>query len=68
MIVFQVSLNFDPVTEILKIRYQLYTLRNKVIILKNKQVIMNIFAPPFLNYFSLSLNRKKLVIMRAMKK
>ena len=34
MIVFQVSLNSDPVKEILKIRRQIYSLMKKVIILK----------------------------------
>ena len=34
MIVFQVSLNFDPAEEILKIRCQIYILISKVIILK----------------------------------
>ena len=29
---------------------------------------MKSFAPPFFNHFSLSLNRKKRVVMRAMRK
>ena len=38
MIVFQVSLNFDPVKEILKIQSQIYILMKKVIILKKMQM------------------------------
>ena len=38
MIVFQVSLNFDPVKEILKIQSQIYILMKKVIILKKLQM------------------------------
>ena len=34
MIVFQVLLNFDPVKEVLKMRYQIYILMKKVIILE----------------------------------
>ena len=68
IIVFQVSLKFDPATKTLKIRYELYTLRKKVIILRKIQVIINIFAPPFFSHFCLSLNRKKRVVMKAMKK
>ena len=59
MIVFQVSLNFDPVKEILKIRCQIYMLMKKVIILWKIQVTMNILPPSFFKHFCLSLNRKK---------
>ena len=45
MIVFQVSLNFDPVKEILKIRCHIYILLKKVTILSKTQVKMNSFAP-----------------------
>ena len=38
MIFFQVSLNFDAVKEILKIRCQIYILMKKVIILSKMQV------------------------------
>ena len=57
MIVFQVSLNFHPVKEILKIRFII--LMEKVIILKKIHVTIKSFAPPFFNHFSLSLNSKK---------
>ena len=42
----------------------------KVIILKKIQVTLKSFAPPFFNYFSLSINRKKLkvMLMRAIRK
>ena len=40
----------------------------KVIILKKIQVTVKTFTPPFLNHFSLSLNRKRHVVMRNMKK
>ena len=40
----------------------------KVIILKKIQVPMKTYVPPFFNYFSLSLNRKKRVVMTAMSK
>ena len=40
----------------------------KVIILKKIQVAMNTFSPPFFSHFSLILNRKKCVVMRAMRK
>ena len=40
MIVFQVSLNFDPVKEILKIRCHIYILMKKVIILREIHVTM----------------------------
>ena len=36
----------------------------RVIILKKIQVTMKTFIPPFFNHFSLSLNRKKRVVMR----
>ena len=47
MILFQVSLNFDPVKEILKLQCDIYILMNKVIILRKIQVTMKTFAPPF---------------------
>ena len=62
------SLNFDSVKEILKILCQIYVLMKKVIILRKIQVTMKTFAPPFFNHFSLSLNRKKRVVMRVMRK
>ena len=40
MIVFQVSLNFDPVKEILKIQCHIYILMKKVIILREIHVTM----------------------------
>ena len=40
----------------------------KVIILKKIEVAMKTFAPLFLNNFSLNLNRKKRLVMRAMRK
>ena len=40
----------------------------KVIILKKIQVTLKTFAPTFFSHFSLSLNRKKRVVMRAMRK
>ena len=40
----------------------------KVIILRKIQVKMKIFAPRFFNHFSLSLNEKKHVVMRAVRK
>ena len=40
----------------------------KVIILKKIQVTMKTFATPFFNHFSLSLSRKKYVVMRTMRK
>ena len=40
----------------------------KVIILKKIRVTMKSFAPPSFNHFSPSLNRKKRVVMRAMRK
>ena len=47
MIVFQFSLNFDPVKEVLKIPYDIYILMKKVIILREIHVTMMSFAPPF---------------------
>ena len=44
----------------------LYLIR-KVTILKKIQVRMKTFIPPFSNHFSLSLNRKKCLVMRAMR-
>ena len=46
MIVFQVSLNFDPVKKILKMRYHFYILMKKVVILRRKLVKMKSFAQP----------------------
>ena len=40
----------------------------KVNILRKIHVTLKSFAPSFFNYFSLSLNRKKHVVMRALKK
>ena len=45
MIVFQV-LNFDPVTEILKIRCHIYILMKTVTILRKIHVKMKSFTPP----------------------
>ena len=67
MIVFQDSLNFDPAKEILKIRCQIYNLMKKVIILRKIQVAIKTFALRFFNHFSLRLNRKQHVVMRAMR-
>ena len=39
-----------------------------VIILRKIQVTIKAFTLPFFNHISLSLNRKKLVLMRAMRK
>ena len=41
---------------------------NKVIILRKIQAKMKTFNSAFINHFSLSLNREKRVVMRAMKK
>ena len=47
MTVFQVSLNFDPVQEILKImRCHIYILMKEVIILKKIHVTMKSVVPP----------------------
>ena len=51
MIVFQVSLNFDPAKEILKIRFQIYILMKKVIILRKIHAEMKTFTPPLFNQF-----------------
>ena len=59
MVAFQVSLNFDPVRVILKIRCLIYVLMKKVIILRKIHVTIKSFAAPFSNHFSLSLNGKK---------
>ena len=67
-IFFQVSLNFDPAKEILKIQCQISVLIKKVIILRKIQATKRTFAPPFFNYFSLSLNSKKRMVMRVMRK
>ena len=40
----------------------------KMIILKKMQVAMKAFGPPFFNHFNLSVNRKKCLVMRAMRK
>ena len=39
----------------------------KVIILKKIKLAMKIFAPTFFNHFSLSLNGRKCLIMRAIR-
>ena len=39
-----------------------------LIILRKIQAVMKVFTIPFFNLFSLSLNRKKRVIMKAMRK
>ena len=68
MIALPVLLNFGLVREILKIRCQIYVLIKRVIIPSKIQVTINIFAAPFSQKFSLSLNRRKVVIMRTMGK
>ena len=65
LFVFQVSINFDPVEEILKRQCQIYILMEKVIVLMNIHMTMKSFDPPFFNHFRLSLDRKKRVVMRA---
>ena len=50
---FQISVNFDLVKEILKIRCQISILKKKVIILRKIQVTMKTLAPPFFIHFSL---------------
>ena len=40
----------------------------KLIILKKIHMTMKTFAPPFLNHFSLSLNKKKRVVIRTRRK
>ena len=48
IIIFQVSLNFDPVKKILKMRCHIFILMKKGIILRKMQhVTMNSFALPF---------------------
>ena len=64
MIDFQVSLNFDPAKEILKIRCNIFILMKKVTILRKVQATINSFASPFFDHFSFSLNRKKCVVMK----
>ena len=56
MIVFHVSLNFQS------------SERNTENTMSEYNVTIKSFAPPFFNYFSLSLNRNKCVVMRAMRK
>ena len=68
MIVFQISLNFDPAKEILHIRYQIYISMKKAITLRKIQLTFNIFTSPFFNLFSLNLDRMKRVVIRAMRK
>ena len=68
MIILQVSLNFDPVKEILKIRCQIYILMEKVIILRKIHVTIKSFAPPLFSHLNLSLNRKKSAAIRAVRK
>ena len=65
MILLKISLNFDPVKEILKMKCHIYILIKKMIILWKIQMKMKTFAPPFFIHFSLSLNNKKQVVMRA---
>ena len=62
MIVFKVSLNFDPVKEILKLRCQVYILMKNVIILRKTDVTMY-FQP-----FQFEPEQKIVVVMRAMRK
>ena len=64
MINFQVSLNFDPAKEILKIRCNIFILIKKATFLRKVQATINSFASLFFNHFSLSLNRKKCVVMK----
>ena len=52
-------IKLDLAKEILKIRYQIYILMKKVIILRKIQVTMKPFAPPFIKRFSLNLKRKE---------
>ena len=46
MIVSKVSLNFDPVKEMLEVRCHIYILMKKVIVLRKMHVTMKSFAPP----------------------
>ena len=64
MIVFQVSLYFDPVKKILKIRCHIYIVMKKVIILRKILVTIKSFAPPF----QFEPEQEKCVAMRAMRK
>ena len=60
MIVFQVSLTFDPAKEILKIQLHIYILMKKSLFWgKYKWQWQVTFTLPFFNHFSLSFNRKK---------
>ena len=59
MILLKISLNFDPVKEILKMKCHIYILIKKMIILWKIQMKMKTFTPPFFIHFSLSLNKKK---------
>ena len=75
MIVFQVSLNFDPVSKVLKIRRAIYILMKIIKIMKimkinlrKIQVTMKTFSPLFFIHVNLSLQRKKRVVMKAMRK
>ena len=47
MTVFQVSLNFNPAKETLKLRCQIYILMTKLIFLRKLQAAMKAFTPPF---------------------
>ena len=47
MISFQVSLNFNPVKRILKMRCHIHILRNKVIALRKIHVTVKSFTPQF---------------------
>ena len=62
MIVFQISLNFDPAKEKIQIRCRIYILMKKVVIPRKIQGTMKTFTLPFFKHLSLSLNRKKRVI------
>ena len=62
MIVFQISLNFDPAKEKMQIRCRIYILMKKVVIPRKIQATMKTFTLPFFKHLSLSLNRKKRVI------
>ena len=61
---FQISVNFDLVKEILKIRCQISILKKKVIILRKIQVTMKTLAPPFFIHFSLVRQMRILQIER----
>ena len=47
LIDFQVSLNFDPAKEILKLRCHINNFMKKAIVLRKSHVTMKSFAPPF---------------------